>query len=142
MPAKVAKIPITDRADAFVIDDENAMCEIVTAALGKLGLTVASFDNAAAALAALDRQAPKIIFLDIALKQSDAIDVIKGLSESDFAGIVQLFSSHKKLLAPIQRIAMRYRLAVSPPLAKPLKPEAIRRVVAEAGIAGAAVGAP
>jgi DNA-binding NtrC family response regulator len=120
--------------DAFVVDDENEICLTVSTELRKLGLTVATYDNAGDALAALAGRAPRLIFLDVALRQSDAIDVIKGLGERQYTGVVQLFSSHRRLLDPIRRIAVRYHLTISPPLTKPLGHDAIRRVVAEAGM--------
>ncbi|MGH7914132.1 MAG: response regulator [Candidatus Binataceae bacterium] len=125
---------------AFIIDDEKDVCLAVSMVLSKLGLTVAMYDNAKDALAALDRGTPKIIFLDVALKQSDAIDVIKGLGERQYTGLVQLFSGNPRLLEPIRRIATRYHLAVRQPLSKPLRREAIAQAVAEAGV-GAAVAA-
>lgn len=66
------------RSDALVIEDELSVRTEVSAALGKLGLSVVAFDNAGEALTAVDECQPKIIFLDVALNQSDAVDVIKG----------------------------------------------------------------
>jgi DNA-binding NtrC family response regulator len=124
------------RADAFVIEDEAQTRDEVTHSLETLGLGVAAFDNASDALAQIDAGAPKIIFLDVALNQSDAVDVIKGLGERKYDGVVQLFSGHPRLLDAIQRIALRYRLAVRPPIPKPLTDEAIAGIVMELGIAG------
>jgi two-component system nitrogen regulation response regulator NtrX len=81
---------------AFVIDDERGICLFVGKVLEKLGFAVATFSNAKEALAALDPREPKIIFLDIALKQSDAIDVIKGLGERHYDGIIQLMSGNPR----------------------------------------------
>jgi DNA-binding NtrC family response regulator len=122
------------RLDALVIEDELSIRTQVSAALGKLGLSVVAFDNAGEALTAVDEHQPKIIFLDVALNQSDAVDVIKGLSERHYSGTVQLFSSHPRLLEAIQRIALRYRLTLQPPIAKPLYDEAIAQIVASAGL--------
>src|SRR6185312_12574795 len=108
------------RTDVLVIEDELSTRTEVSAALGKLGLSVVAFDNAGEALTAVDECLPKIIFLDVALNQSDAVDVIKGLSERHYSGTVQLFSSHPRLLDAIQRIALRYRVTLQPPVAKPL----------------------
>jgi DNA-binding NtrC family response regulator len=126
---------------AFVVDDEKGICLFVGKTLEKLGFAVATFNSAKDVLAALDRQAPKIIFLDIALKQSDAIDVIKGLGGRHYAGIIQLMSGNPRLLEAIQRVALRDRLNIRPPLAKPFGGEAIRGVIAAAGIEGAVAAA-
>jgi DNA-binding NtrC family response regulator len=131
VPAGEPSAPI-----AFVIDDERGICLFVGKVLEKLGFAVSTFSKADEALAALGRLAPKIIFLDIALKQSDAIDVIKGLGEQRYAGIIQLMSGNPRLLEAIQRVAERDRLNIRPPLSKPFKGEAIRQVIAEAQVDG------
>jgi DNA-binding NtrC family response regulator len=118
---------------AFVIDDEKGICVFVSVALKKLGFDVAAFNNAKEALAALDARLPEIIFLDIALKQSDAIDVIKGLGGRGYGGVVQLMSGNPRLLEAIQRVAASDRLNIRPPLAKPFNRAAVRQVIADAG---------
>jgi len=140
--AQSATPAVADAPLAFVIDDEQGICLAISLALKKLGLAVATFDNAKAALAALDGRAPEIIFLDIALKQSDAIDVIKGLGERRYAGIVQLMSGNPRLLEAIQRVAERDRLNIRAPLPKPFRAEAVRQVIAETGIGAQTVAAP
>lgn len=124
---------------AFVIDDEQGICLFVGKVLEKLGFAVSTFSNADEALAAVGRLAPKIIFLDIALDQSDAIDVIKGLREQHYAGVIQLMSGNPRLLKALQRFSKRDRLNIRPPLYKPFTCEAIRQVVAEAQVEGSTV---
>lgn len=137
-----AKSPIPERPAAFVIDDDQTVRVAVSSALKGLGLTVATFDNANGALAAFDQWQPSIIFLDIALKQSDAVDVIAGLGKRHYTGILQLFSKNLRLLAPIHRIAARHNFTLRPPLPKPLGRETIAQVIAETGIGGCAAAAP
>lgn len=131
-------VPVADPSapSAFVIDDERGICVFIARVLEKLGFAVSTFSNASEALAALGDLAPKIIFLDIALKQSDAIDVIKGLGEQRYAGVIQLMSGNPRLLEAIQRLAKRDRLNIRPPLSKPFKGEAIRQVIAEVRVEG------
>src|ERR1700694_4624094 len=69
---------------ALVVDDEEAVCRFVARALGKLGVESSNYQTAKPAIASLDQRRPEIIFLDIALAQSDAIDVIKGLGEKHY----------------------------------------------------------
>ena len=96
---------------ALVIDDEEPICRLIAGALAQLGIESATFPTAKPAIAALDQRWPSIIFLDVALAQSDAIDVIKGLSEKHYDGVVQLMSGAKPyLLAAIDRIAVRLSL--------------------------------
>ncbi|MGP0090661.1 MAG: response regulator [Xanthobacteraceae bacterium] len=122
---------------ALVIDDQEEICRLVASTLAELGIESIAFQTAEPAIASLDQRRPAIIFLDIALSQSDAIDVIKGLSEKNYTGLVQLMSGGRpSLIEAIRRIATRYGLALCPPLQKPVKADAIRAVVASAGLQG------
>jgi DNA-binding NtrC family response regulator len=121
---------------ALVIDDQEEICRLVATTLAELGIESAAFQSAKPAIASLNQRRPAIIFLDVALDQSDAIDVIKGLSDKNYTGTVQLMSgSRPSLLEAIQRIAKRYGLALCPPLQKPVTAEAVRAVTASVGLA-------
>ena len=122
---------------ALVIDDQEEICQLVVTTLRTLGIESATFSSATPAVAALDRRWPAIIFLDVGLEQSDAIDVIRGLSEKHYTGIVQLMSSGKPwFLEGVQRLATRHALTALPPLQKPVKSDAIRAVIESVGLAG------
>jgi DNA-binding NtrC family response regulator len=116
---------------ALVIDDDAQMRDFIGAALRELGLTVGGYISAKQALASIDICHPAIIFLDVALLGSDAIDVIRGLSERGFGGVVQLMSGGRpSLLEAIGRIGVRHRLRLAPPLNKPFPRDAVAQVVA------------
>jgi DNA-binding NtrC family response regulator len=122
---------------AFIIDDELDICQLVATTLSKLGIESATFSAAKPALATLYQRWPVIIFLDIALDQSDAYDVIRGLSEKRYGGTIQLMSGGKPwLLKSIQGLATRYALTLSPPLQKPFQGDAIRAVIERLGLTG------
>jgi DNA-binding NtrC family response regulator len=121
---------------ALVIDDEEPICRLIVTTLEELGIESAMFATAKSAIAAFDQRLPAIIFLDVALDQSDAIDVIKGLSEKRYGGIVQLMSGGRPwLLAAIKRMAVHYDLTLLPPMQKPVRDAMIREAVAAAGLA-------
>jgi DNA-binding NtrC family response regulator len=123
-------------AFALVIDDQDEICRLIARTLAELGIESAAFQSAKPAIASLDQRRPAIIFLDVALDQSDAIDVIKGLSDKNYTGTVQLMSgSRPSLLEAIQRIAQRYGLALCTPLQKPVTADAVRGVIAGVGLA-------
>jgi EAL domain-containing protein (putative c-di-GMP-specific phosphodiesterase class I) len=122
-----------DRApcDAFVVDDEEGVCKFVSMALDTLGVVAESFHTAGEAVAALKRGVPDIVFLDIALGGSDAIDVIRALGDRRYKGMVQLMSgSRSALLDDVHRIGAMHGLNMCVPLQKPFRKEAIRRAVA------------
>jgi two-component system, OmpR family, KDP operon response regulator KdpE len=120
---------------ALVIDDQEGICAFIAMALAKLGVESTTYQTAKPAIASLDQRRPEIIFLDIALESSDAIDVIKGLSEKRYTGVVQLMSGGRQaLLEAVQRIGARYGLVLRQPLQKPFRSEAIRAALVDAGL--------
>jgi EAL domain-containing protein (putative c-di-GMP-specific phosphodiesterase class I)/ActR/RegA family two-component response regulator len=124
---------------AFVVDDEEGLCKLITMTLSTLGVESETFHNARDAVAALDRQLPAIIFLDVALEKSDAIDVIRGLGERGYGGIVQLMSgSNVELLEDVRRIGARHGLNMWPPLSKPFRTEQVRHIISSAHLAESA----
>jgi DNA-binding NtrC family response regulator len=124
---------------AVVVDDEEAICRFVARALARLGVESSTYQTAEPAVASLDQRRPDIVFLDIALAQSDAIDVIKGLSEKHYTGPIQLMSGGRlPLLEAVQRIGARNGLSLRPPLQKPFRAEALREVIVSEGLASGA----
>jgi DNA-binding NtrC family response regulator len=118
---------------ALVVDDDQIICRFLARALSSLGMESASRPSAQSAIAALRERRPDIIFLDLNLTQSDAIDVINGLSEERYTGIIQLMSGGRMaLLEAVQRVGEHHGLVVWAPLQKPFRLEAIREVVAAA----------
>jgi DNA-binding NtrC family response regulator len=118
------------RPFAYVIDDETAICQIVSATLTGLGVESESFQTAGEALAALDRRLPAVIFLDVALLQSDAIDVIHGLGERNYRGTVHLMSGgNRSLVEAVARIGARNGLTFGLPLNKPFRRETLVQLI-------------
>jgi DNA-binding NtrC family response regulator len=119
---------------AFVIDDDASVRQFIAASLAQMGVNVKAFQTAKEALSALTAGHPAIVFLDVALLQSDALDVIRGLSERQYQGVVQLMSGGRQsLLEAVQRIGVRHRLSLAVPIQKPLASETIAQVVASLG---------
>jgi two-component system, OmpR family, response regulator len=115
---------------ALVIDDDAKMRHFIETTLTQLGVRVAAFQTAPEALAALDAGYPAVIFLDVALLRSDAIDVLRGLGERRYGGLVQLMSGGRPLLLEaIQRIGVRHGIRLAPPLNKPFAREAIGQLI-------------
>jgi EAL domain-containing protein (putative c-di-GMP-specific phosphodiesterase class I) len=121
-----AAVPST----AFVIDDEGGICQVISMTLASLGIKAQSYASAQQAVAALEHGHPDIVFLDVALKGSDAVDVIRALGDDAYSGIVQLMSgTDARVLEDVRRIGERHGLTMRPPLTKPFKAQAIRSAV-------------
>src|ERR1700704_5711175 len=137
MPAPEENQSVPPVADAFVIDDEEGICRFVSLALANLGLKAESYHTAAHAVAALERGHPEIVFLDIALEGSDAIDVLRALGEKRYSGVVQVMSgSNTDLLDDVRRVGARHGLIMRAPLQKPFRSEAIRQAISSAHFDG------
>lgn len=123
------------RPQVFVIDDEEGICKFVSAAVASFDYQADYFTSAPLALRALNHCSPAIIFLDLALGGSDAIEVIRMLGQRGYRGVVQLMSgSDQAILEDVRRIGERHKLIMRPPLKKPFRIEAIRQVLADAPI--------
>jgi DNA-binding NtrC family response regulator len=111
---------------ALVIDDDARVYEFVAATLAEHGMKVESFQTAKPALAAVDVAPPAVIFLDVALINSDAIDVLNGLGKRNYRGTVHLMSGGRAaLLEAVQRLGVRNGITFGPALMKPVTREAI-----------------
>jgi DNA-binding NtrC family response regulator len=125
-------VVMVDAQFAVVIDDDDKMRRFIAAAITPLGMRVESFEAAKEAFAAIDCCHPAIIFLDVALLRSDAIDVLRGLGERRYGGIVQLISGGRpSLLDAVQRIGVRAGVKLPVPLCKPFAHDAIVQVIEE-----------
>lgn len=137
LPDAPALVPGMPRAAGaallcFVVDDEPGIQNIVSAAAEGLGFQAERFRSAAKALAALEKAAPSIVFLDVSLEGSDAIDVIRGLGAAGFRGAVQLMSGRDALtLEEVRRVGERHDLVMLGALQKPFRLEAVRKILRE-----------
>jgi DNA-binding NtrC family response regulator len=120
----------SDQHLALVIDDDARVHEFVAATLAAHGVRVESFQTAKTALAAVDATSPVVIFLDVALLQSDAIDVLNGLGKRNYRGVVHLMSGGRvALLEAVQRLGVRNGVTFGCHLTKPVSREAIVQII-------------
>jgi DNA-binding NtrC family response regulator len=130
-----------DRQLAFVIDDEAAIRQLVATTLAEQGYKTESFVTAKDALVAFGCNHPAVIFLDVALLQSDAIDVLIGLGAQKCGGIVILMSGGRpELIEAVRRLGVRHGVTLAPSLNKPFGRAAI--VQALAGIESLLAASP
>jgi EAL domain-containing protein (putative c-di-GMP-specific phosphodiesterase class I)/CheY-like chemotaxis protein len=123
---------------AYILDDEPQVRAIVSKILVALGFEPQAFAAPALLFADLKKASPELIVLDLALGQSDAIEVIRNLETFRFGGKVLLISGRDlSTLVEIQRIGEQHGLAMLPPVQKPFRMDEIKASLAAAPAAGA-----
>src|ERR1700722_4537844 len=84
-PTRAAALQPT-RPSCFVADDEPAVQEFIAAVLDPMGLQIEGFGSAQSLMEGLRRHHPQLIFLDVSLERSDAVDALRGLAERGYSG--------------------------------------------------------
>jgi len=92
------------------------------------------FGASAEALSALEARPPDLLFLDLDLRDSDAIEAFRALVDRGYSGVVQLISGRgEAVLQDVQVIGARYGLRLLPPLSKPFRRKQIQDAVLAIG---------
>jgi EAL domain-containing protein (putative c-di-GMP-specific phosphodiesterase class I)/CheY-like chemotaxis protein len=118
------------RRKCFVVDDEPGIRKVFYAALGACDVDLRGFSSAQELLDGWRPEHPDLIFLDIALDRSDAIDVIRALATHKYRGAVQVVSGRDQSLRDqVRRVGEQHGLKMLPPLQKPFRASQIRTLV-------------
>jgi EAL domain-containing protein (putative c-di-GMP-specific phosphodiesterase class I)/ActR/RegA family two-component response regulator len=118
--------------ECFIVEDTPAVARFIARALSDFGVTAEQFANVSALADGLKRTMPSVIFLDISLGDSDAIDAIRTLSAAGFSGTVQVMSgSNTGLLGDVRQVGQRHGLRMREPLTKPFRVDAVKVIVEE-----------
>jgi EAL domain-containing protein (putative c-di-GMP-specific phosphodiesterase class I)/FixJ family two-component response regulator len=116
---------LRDRPPAFVLDDNRVVGEIACRMLVMCGFAPESFSEAGSCLQRLNAPAarhPALLMLDLALGDSDAIEMIHQLQRIEFGGKVMLISgSDLATLDAVREVGTAYGLAMLPPVRKPFR---------------------
>ena len=108
--------------NAYVLDDEVQVGTVVCQMLVATGFLPRQFTRPAPFLAALRESTPELIVLDIALGQSDAIEIMRQLEAVGYVGKVLLISGHDEtMLAEVAQIGERRGFVMLEPLMKPFR---------------------
>ncbi len=129
-PALVPSFGCGPKLIIFIVEDEPAIQDLLAGALAQYNFQIEKYRNAKAALVGLKRTRPQLIFLDVSLEGSDAIEVMRGLGAAKYGGKVQLVSGKDpRTLRDIQLVGERHMLSMLPPLQKPFRIQAVRQII-------------
>lgn len=126
------KAPAPERKTiAYVIDDEAGAATVVCKLLAALGLESEGFTAPPQFLVRTKAHPPDIVVVDLALGQSDAVEVIRQLEVIRFRGAVALISGRDQImLDEIRRIGLQHGLAMLPSLRKPFRLDDLKQALA------------
>src|SRR5882724_3457790 len=131
------EVPVTRAPPlCYVADDEQGICNMISYTIREQGIATAEFQSAAPLLAAVAKSEPDLIFLDLSLEGSDAVEALRGLALLGYRGKVQLISGRdRQLLNEINQIGQRRSLDMLPILPKPFRLDAVRNLIADLDLA-------
>jgi EAL domain-containing protein (putative c-di-GMP-specific phosphodiesterase class I)/ActR/RegA family two-component response regulator len=122
-------------AFCLIVDDEKSIRTLIARTLRPLMVMTEECGDAPSALRAIKTRTPDLIFLDVSLERSDAVEVIRGLGELQYTGSIQLMSGRDlPLLEEIKRVGERYSLNMLPVLQKPFRIDAIAQILSATGL--------
>jgi CheY-like chemotaxis protein len=75
------------------------------------------------------RSAPDIVFLDLAMRGFDAIDVLRALGERHYGGAIVLISGLHAVMQNVMHVGERHGLVMLPPLPKPFRAHEVQQIL-------------
>jgi CheY-like chemotaxis protein len=92
-------------ADAFVIDDDPLMGELLERHLGRRGVTAKRFEESARLLDELTIHPPRLLFTDLEMPRVSGADLVTAVRERGFRGTIVLVTASRERAAVHKAIA-------------------------------------
>jgi DNA-binding response OmpR family regulator len=124
-PAAVAGESILD---AFIIDDDPLMAELIARTLAKLGVDTIRFEEPERLLYELSRRAPALLITDLEMPRMDGVSLIRQARLGGYRGTVTLVTASRCR----ERIVAAVDTGADEVLAKPLREPDAEILVAKA----------
>jgi CheY-like chemotaxis protein len=123
-----------ERPTCVIVDDDPAIRLTLRRILGthQIGspeIGSADCRTAGDVAEACVRSAPDILFLDLAMRGFDAIDVIRALGERRYGGAIVLISGLHAVMQNVMRVGERHGLVMLPPLPKPFRAHQVEQIL-------------
>jgi EAL domain-containing protein (putative c-di-GMP-specific phosphodiesterase class I) len=114
----------------YVVDEEGSIRHFLSLILHGAGVDAMEFPDGAALREAIQQQVPDLVFHNISIESTDAIESVITLGKSGFRGHVQLMSGRgAAVLEHVKNIGVQHRLAMLPVLKKPFETDVIVKIL-------------
>jgi EAL domain-containing protein (putative c-di-GMP-specific phosphodiesterase class I) len=134
LDAAVESPPLTPAGAplCYVVDEEASIRHFLSLVLHGSGVDTMEFPDGAAMRRALERRVPDLVFHNIALESSDAIESMVALSKHGLRGSVQLMSNRgAAVLEHVKNVGIQNVLSMLPVLKKPFETDAVVKILQE-----------
>jgi EAL domain-containing protein (putative c-di-GMP-specific phosphodiesterase class I)/CheY-like chemotaxis protein len=116
----------------FVVEEEASIRHFLSLILHGSGIDTEEFADGVALRQALAKRTPDLVFIDIPLDSSDAIESVVALGKQGFFGFVQLMSNRgSAVLEHVKSIGEQHKMNVLPVLKKPFDTSGIVKIIQE-----------
>ncbi|HZS65331.1 MAG TPA: EAL domain-containing response regulator [Xanthobacteraceae bacterium] len=114
----------------YVVEEESSIRHFLSLILHGSGVDTEEFADGAAFRQGIRNRKPDLVFIDIALDSSDAIESVIALGKQGFFGFVQLMSNRgSAVLEHVKAIGEQHKLNMLPVLKKPFDTTAIVKII-------------
>ena len=126
-PGSAQAVPV-----CFVVDEEPSIRHFLSLILHGSGIDTEEFADGASFRKAMERRNPDLVFLNIGLESSEAIESVVALGKSGYFGFVQLMSNRgSAVLEHVKSVGEQHKLQMLPVLKKPFETSAIVAIMQE-----------
>ena len=125
----------------FVVDQEPSMRHFLSLVMHGVGIDTLEFPDGATLREVLASKKPDLVFHDISLESTDAIESVLALGKAGFRGPMQLMSNRgAAVLEHIKTIGVQNALHMLPVLKKPFETDTLVKILSQLklGIASSA----
>jgi EAL domain-containing protein (putative c-di-GMP-specific phosphodiesterase class I) len=126
----------------FVVEEESSIRHFLSLILHGSGVDTEEFADGAALRQAVAKRKPDLVFVNIPLDSSDAIESVVSLGKQGFFGFVQLMSKRgSAVLEHVKAIGEQHKMNMLPVLKKPFDTTAIVKILQSLKLGHATAGA-
>ena len=116
----------------FLLDGDASIRHFLSLVLHGAGLDTEEFADGQSFRTAIARRSPDVVFVNIALESTEAIECIVALGRAGYFGFVQLMSGRgSAVLEHVKIVGEQHRLHMLPVLKKPFETAAILKILHE-----------